>query len=355
MTVFREIFMSREERSLRKKHQGMNNADTPPIATDVELIVDHAVWQNGKEMRVFGQGPLYLVVDGDPKPKPLPPPEPTGEDPPEKKPKKKKKQRAKKTKGKRSKKPPEPKEDPEVLQKKIKNSLPPEYRKSGISVYRVGTGMNILVPSFMGTHFMKQGKFSQTFEGKKRMGKIMMALLILSYLFLIYYLPKMHEINESEMITGHYAQLIYLAAFLIGFFGWWFGKKTTANRIKLQCFDPRRCDLHDIHVGIFTCAKYTPEQQIAWWTDSTIPLQSIEDLNRDLMKQNRSYQQEVVKLTEDVTVFRRMGRMKAIMSLVQDGFLLKDDSMVQFYRRATFLLSVLLLFLAMYLAMGGGG
>jgi len=318
MKIFKELFISREEKSLRKKQRRMSNTDPPPIATDVELIVDHSVWQNGKEKRVFGQGPLHLVIDGEHPSK-------------------------------------DAQKNPEITHTMMKDTIPEGYRKKGLSVYRVGRGMNVLVPGFMGTHFMKQGKFSQTHEGKKRIGWIMMALLFLSYLFLIIYLPKSHEINESEMITGHHAQLIYLAAFLIGFFGWWYGKKTTANRIKLQCFDPKRCDLHDIHVGIFTCAKYTPEQQIAWWTDSTIPLQSIEDLNRDLMKQNRSYQQEVVKLNEDVTVFRRMGRMKAIMSLVQDGFLLKDDSIVQFYRRATFLLSLLLLFLAMYWAIGGGG
>ncbi len=319
MKAFREIFMSREEKSIRKKQQKMSNVDPPPIATDVELIVDHSVWQNGKEKKVFGQGPLHLVVDGEKS-------DFQASDPSLK-----------------------------ITEEQIRSVLPDGYQKRGISVFRVGTGMNILVPKFMGTHFMKQGKFSQTFEGKRRMGKIMMSLLILSYLFLIYYLPKSHEINESEMITGHYAQLIYLAAFLIGFFGWWFGKKTTANRIKLQCFDPRRCDLHDIHVGIFTCAKYTPEQQIAWWTDNTIPEHSIEGLNRDLMKQNRSYQKEVVKLDQDVTVFRRMGRMKAIMSLVNDGFLLKDDSLIQFYRRATFLLSLLLLFFAIYWYIGGGG
>ena len=318
MKIFKELFISRQEKSIRKKQRRMSNTDPPPIATDVELIVDHSVWQNGKEKRVFGQGPLHLVIDG----------ERTSKD---------------------------PQQDPETMPTNIENAIPEGYRKKGLSVFRVGSGMNVLVPSDMGMHFMKQGKFSQTFEGKRRMGKIMMALLFLSYLFLIIYLPKSHEINESEMITGHHAQLIYLAAFLIGFFGWWYGKKTTANRIKLQCFDSRRCDLHDIHVGIFTCAKYTPEQQIAWWTDENIPMQSIEDLNRDLMKQNRSYQQEVVKLDEDVIVYRRMGRMKALMSLVQEGFLLKDDSMVLFYRRATFLLSLLLLFVSMYWILRGGG
>ena len=156
------------------------------------------------------------------------------------------------------------------------------------------------------------------------------------------------------MITGHHAQLIYLAAFLIGFFGWWYGKKTTANRIKLLCFDRGRCDMHDIHVGIFTCAKYTPEQQIAWWTNKTIPIESIEHLNRDLMKQNRSYQREVVKLQEDVVVYRNLGLIKAIMLLIQDGFLMKDDTMVLFYRRATFLLSILIMLLSILWYIGGG-
>jgi len=314
MKIFKQIFILKEEKAIRRKHRRMSNEENPPIATDVELIVDHSVWHKGKELKTFGQGPLRLVVDGE----------------------------------ETSRNQEKPQEEQEIPPEKIKEAVPEGYRTSGLSVYRVGTGMNILVPSFMGTHFMRQGKYSRTFEGKKRVGYIMMALLILSYLFLIYYLPKSHEINENEMITGHYAQLIYLAAFLIGFFGWWYGKKTTANRIKLQCFNPQRCDLHDIHVGIFTCAKYTPEQQIAWWTNKTIPKESISQLNQDLMKQNRSYQQEVVKLLGDVTVFRRMGRMKAVMSLVQDGFLMKDDSMVVFYRRATFLLSLLLLFLAMF-------
>ncbi len=317
MKVFKELFISRKEKSLRRKQRRMSNTDSPPIATDVELIVDHSVWQNGKEKRVFGQGPLHLVIDG----------EHTSKDTQQK---------------------------PENNPTKAKDAIPDGYQKKGLSVYRVGNGMNVLVPGFMGTHFMRQGKFSQTFEGKRRMGKIMMALLFLSYLFLIMYLPKSNEINESEMITGHHAQLIYLAAFLIGFFGWWYGKKTTANRIKLQCFDPRRCDLHDIHVGIFTCAKYTPEQQIAFWTNMTIPMDSIEDLNRDLMKQNRSYQTEVVKLQEDVTVYRNLGLIKAIMLLIQDGFLMKDDSMVLFYRRATFLLSILMVLLSILWYLGGG-
>jgi len=319
MNVFKEIFMSREEKSVRQKRKKVSNEENPPIATDVELIVDHSVWHKGKEMRTFGQGPLSLVVDG----------EATARNPKS------------------------ISNDSDVTSVQIKNAVPEGYRTSGISVYRVGKGMNILVPSFMGTHFMKQGKFSQTFEGKRRMGKIMMALLFLSYLFLIIYLPKSHEINESEMITGHHAQLIYLAAFLIGFFGWWYGKKTTANRIKLQCFDQKRCDLHDIHVGIFTCSKYTPEQQIAWWTNKTIPKESIQNLNQDLMKQNRSYQQEIVKLMEDVDVYRLLGDMKAIMKLKREGFLLKDDGMVLFYRRSTFLLSITFLLFLLYWYVGG--
>ena len=351
MKIFKEMFMSREEKTIREKRKNVSNAENPPIATDVELIVNHSVWQSGKEKKVFGQGQLHLVIDGDPGPEPLPAPKPVGDEPPEKE----KEQPKKKKKGKKKppKNPPKPKENPEVLKRKIENSVPPGYRKKGLSVYRIGSGMNVLVPSFMGTHFMKQGKFSQTHEGKKRIGRIMMALLALSYLFLFYYLPKSHEINESDMITGHYAQLIYLASFLIGFFGWWFGKKTTANRIKLQCFDPRRCDLHDIHVGIFTCSKYTPEQQIAWWTNTTTPRDSINTLNQDLMKQNRSYQQEIVKLIQDVDVYRLLGDEKAIMKLKREGFLMKDDGMVLFFRRATFLLSIGFLLFLLYWYIGG--
>ena len=350
MNVFKELFISREERSLRKKQRRMSNTDPPPIATDVELIVDHSVWQNGKEKRVFGQGPLYLVIDGDPDPKPLPKPEEPKEEPkknendPQMKPSHEAQSNdSQNVPGK-----------PEISQEQIKRAVPEGFRTSGLSVFRIGKGMNFLAPCYMGMHFMKQGKFLQTFEGKRRMGKIMMALLFLSYLFLIIYLPKSNEINESEMITGHHAQLIYLAAFLIGFFGWWYGKKTTANRVKLLCFDRGRCDMHDIHVGIFTCAKYTPEQQIAWWTNKTIPIESIEHLNRDLMKQNRSYQREVVKLQEDVVVYRNLGLIKAIMLLIQDGFLMKDDTMVLFYRRATFLLSILIMLLSILWYIGGG-
>jgi len=319
MKQFTEMFMSKEEKSIRRKHKAVTNEENPPIATDVELIVDHSVWHKGKEHRTFGQGPLYLVVDGEKDP------------------------------------PPEEETQPEIPKEMIEAAVPDSYRTTGLSVYRVGTGMNILVPSFMGTHFMKQGKFSHTVEGKKRVGYIMMALLFLSYLFLFIYLPKSHEINESEMITGHHAQLIYLAVILIAFFGWWYSKKTTANRIKLQCFDPQSCDLHDIHVGIFTCAKYTPEQQIAWWTNSDIPHASIDRLNQDLLKQNRSYQQEIVKLLENVQVYRRMGRMKAVMSLAQDGFLLKDDSTLIFYRRSTFLLLIFIMLIGMFWLIEGGG
>lgn len=301
MKIFKEIFMSKEEKAIRQKRRKVSNKENPPIATDVELIVDHSVWHKGKEKKTFGQGPLRLVIDGERMP-----------------------------------------EGP------WNEAVPEGYRKSGLSVFRIGKGMNFLVPCYMGMHFMRQGKYSHTFLGKKRMGKIMLALLILSYLFLIYYLPRSDSINEHEMITGHYAQLIYLAAFLIGFFGWWYGKKTTANRVKLQCFDPQQCDLHDIHVGIFTCAKYTPEQQIAWWTNKTIPQESINQLNKDLMKQNRSYQQEIVKLMEDVDVYRLLGDMKAIMKLKREGFLLKDDGMVLFYRRATFVLSILFAFFLLY-------
>ena len=349
MNIFKEIFMSREEKSVRQKRKKVSNEENPPIATDVELIVDHSVWHKGKEMRTFGQGPLFLVIDGEPGPKPLPEPESLVKEPK----KKKKDPYLKEIQVKESKGSPKPIQKPEISQEQIRRAVPEEYTTSGLSVYRIGKGMNVLVPSFMGTHFMKQGKFSQTFEGKRRMGKIMMALLFLSYLFLIIYLPKSNEINESEMVTGHHAQLIYLAAFLIGFFGWWYGKKTTANRIKLQCFDPRRCDLHDIHVGIFTCAKYTPEQQIAWWTNKTIPKESIQNLNQDLMKQNRSYQQEIVKLMEDVDVYRLLGDVKSIMRLKREGFLLKDDGMVLFYRRATFLLSIGFMLFLLYWYVGG--
>ena len=326
MKVFTEMFMSKEEKAIRRKHQAITNEENPPIATDVELIVDHSVWHKGKEHRTFGQGPLYLVVDGE-----------------------------KETRSKEGATTDQEGEEkpPEISQEQITAAVPEGFRTSGLSVYRVGTGMNVLVPSFMGTHFMKQGKFSHTVEGKKRVGYIMMALLVLSYLFLIIYLPKSNEINESEMIAGHYAQLIYLAAFLIGFFGWWYGKKTTANRIKLQCFDPQRCDLHDIHVGIFTCAKYTPEQQIAWWTNSDIPRSAIDRLNQDLLKQNRSYQTEVVKLTEDVTVFRNLGIMKAVIGLIREGFLLKDDSTLIFYRRITFFLLIVIMLFAIWWTIGG--
>jgi len=343
------MFMSREEKSVRQKRKKISNAENPPIATDVELIVDHSVWQNGKEKRVFGQGPLHLVIDGEPGPKSVPKPEN-----PLKEPKEKQKDPFENNINvKQPKDSPQSNVQSEIFRERIQKAVPKNYTTSGISVYRIGKGMNVLVPSFMGTHFMKQGKFSQTFEGKKRIGKIMGMLLILSYLFLIYYLPKSNEINESEMILGHTAQLIYLAAFLIGFFGWWYGKKTTANRIKLQCFDPKRCDLHDIHVGIFTCAKYTPEQQIAWWTHKTVPRESITVLNQDLMKQNRSYQQEIVKLMEDVDVYRLLGQMKAIIGLKREGFLLKDDGMVLFYRRATFTLSIGFLLFLLYWYLGG--
>jgi len=317
MRIFKEMFMMKEEKRVRQKRRKVSNEENPPIVNDVELIVDHSVWHKGKQKRTFGQGQLYLVVDGE--------------------------QSCKE----------KPEDQPKINAKQIKNSIPEGYRTSGLSVYRVGKGMNVLVPSFMGTQFMKQGKYSRTFEGKRRMGKIFGALIVLSYLFLIYYLPKSHDINETEMITGHYAQLIYLAAFLIGFFGLWYGKKTTANRIKLQCFDPRRCDLHDIHVGIFACDKYTPEHQIAWWTGKSVPRDAIDRLNQDLMKQNRSYQMEIVKLMEDVDVYRLLGDLKAIMELKREGFLLKDDGMVLFYRRATFFLSILFLLFLLFWYVGG--
>ena len=54
MKVFREIFMSREEKSLRKKQQRMNNADPPPIATDVEpqvLLLDEIMAVGDEEFR----------------------------------------------------------------------------------------------------------------------------------------------------------------------------------------------------------------------------------------------------------------------------------------------------------------
>ncbi len=122
MNVFKEIFMSREEKSVRQKRKKVSNEENPPIATDVELIVDHSVWHKGKEMRTFGQGPLFLVIDGEPGPKPLPEPESLVKEP-------KKKKKDPNVKGNQEKKPKgsrKPIQKPEISQRQTRGQCPTE-------------------------------------------------------------------------------------------------------------------------------------------------------------------------------------------------------------------------------------
>ena len=291
----------RKEKKILKAVEKRHNLDTPPIAKDVEALVDHSV--EGK--RSFGQGELRLIQDGN-----------------------------------------------EILKKALKSGqIEESHVKDGLSIFRLGVGMHFIVPSFMGNHFLNPIKYSDTWEGKRRIGKIMIFLIMLSYLWMIWYLPQSSTVNEGDMLTGRIALVIYCLAGTTIYFMWWYGKKTTAFRMICHCLHPKECDLNDIHVGYYVCEKFPLAEQTEWWTGKVVP-DVLGPLNQDLLIKNRDYQKEVVKLTGQSTASRILSVIRAHDHFERNGFLRKDDSILTGYKITTAVFGVIAL--ALFLYYGGG-
>ncbi len=351
---------SENEKKIQEWHEKRSNIENPPIIQDVELIANHTIWRGGKNRGTYGQGPLFELttteakhfIDSA-------------------------KEASKKVGGFPGINP-ESIEDPEEgieESKKVENLAdPPEttgknpedpgknFDDDGLTVYRVGQAYPFVAPKFMGISFVLSGKWQNTIKGIKKTRNTGIAMIVLSYLFLIYYLPQRDSVSDWTLIFSRFAIALYCISGVTVYWHWVYSKRATASRIRMQCFNPDLCDLAGMHVGTMVCPKYPPSVQLRWWFGKNLDI-LVSGLSNALSEKIADYRKEITSMKGRLKAKDIFSRVEAHDYFSRMGFLYKDDPEVKGSKRLALYLIIttsvlfilVIIFGAIILGMVAGG
>lgn len=326
MRKFFEKRRSRREKRILDWMDKRTNIENPPIQHEVELLNNHTIWREGKNRGTYGQGPLYELTETEAR---------HFID--------KAKEASRKVGGFPGIDPED--EDPENLPETGEEPTGNHVRGyPGLTVYRVGEALPFIAPKFMSTSFITQGRWEHTVKGMKQNRRTIIFLVLLSYLFLLYYLPQRRETSDWDLITSRFAIMIYCIAGASIYWNRKYSLRATASRIRMQCFNPDLCDLAGVHVGTFVCPRYPPSVQIKWWTGYD-PALIVKGLNNAMGEKIADYRKQIASLKGQLKAKEFLARIEAHDYFSRQGFLYRDDEEIQKPKKALaffFVLSIVL-------------